>query len=312
MYDVTPTILVADDELFNVDILVEYLEDTGYEVETATDGQSAWALLEADPERFDIVILDRMMPGLNGIEVLERIKAHPILQSLPVILQTALAAKEEILEGLQAGAYYYLTKPFDEDMLLSVLSTAVEDRQRYLQALEDSDAASRTFGLMHEAAFTFSTLHSARDIATVLANAFPEPKRVVIGLSELLVNAVEHGNLGITYEDKSRLREDGRWEAEVESRLADPANADKQVRVHFWRESEQICVRIEDQGQGFEWQKYVDMDPERAFDTHGRGIAMSRMISFDSIEYQGVGNRVEVTVRIETENEQDSPAKMIA
>jgi len=146
----------------------------------------------------------------------------------------------------------------------------------------------------------------------VLANAFPEPKRVVIGLSELLVNAVEHGNLGITYEEKTRLREEGRWEAEVELRLADPAHADKQVRVHFWRESEQICVRIEDQGQGFEWQKYVDMDPERAFDTHGRGIAMSRLISFDSIEYKGAGNRVEVSVRIDMGDEQDSPAKMIA
>ena len=310
MYDATPTILVADDELFNVDILVEYLEDTGYRVDTATDGQSAWDLLEADPGRFDVVILDRMMPGLNGLQVLERIKGHPVLQSVPVILQTALAAKEEILEGLQAGAYYYLTKPFDEDMLLSVLSTAVEDRQRYLRALEDSDMASRTFGLMHEAAFTFNSLHSARDIATVLANAFPDPRRVVIGLTELLVNAVEHGNLGITYEEKSQLREQGRWESEVESRLADPVHAHKQVRVHYARGIDCICVRIEDEGQGFEWQKYVDMDPERAFDTHGRGIAMSRMISFDSIEYLGVGNQVEITVRIDVEDELEPPAAL--
>ena len=312
MYDTTPTILVADDELFNVDILVEYLEDTGYEVETAIDGQSAWDLLQADPERFDVVILDRMMPGLNGLEVLGHIKGHPVLQSLPVILQTALAAKEEIIEGLQAGAYYYLTKPFDEDMLLSVLSTAVEDRQRYLRALEDSDVASRTFGLMHEAAFTFNSLHSARDIATVLANAFPEPKRVVIGLTELLVNAVEHGNLGITYDEKSRLREEGRWEAEIESRLADPAHAYKQVRVRYTREIDQIRVYIEDEGPGFDWRKYVDMDPERAFDTHGRGIAMSRMISFDSIEYRGSGNRVEVTVRIDDESQEDVPAALTA
>ena len=90
---------------------------------------------------------------------------------------------------------------------------------RYLRALEDSDVASRTFGLMHEAAFAFRTLHSARDIATVLANAFPDPKRVVIGLTELLVNAVEHGNLAITYDEKSRLREEG-GEATLESVLA--------------------------------------------------------------------------------------------
>ena len=298
MYDSTPRILVADDEPFNVDILLEYLEDSGYHIETAVDGQEAWELLESNPEKFDVVILDRTMPRMSGMRVLEKIKQHAVLQSLPVILQTALAAKEEILEGLQAGAYYYLTKPFDEHMLLSVLSTAVEDRKRYLRALEHSDVASRTFGLMSEAAFSFKTLGSARDIATVLANAFPDPRRVIIGLSELLLNAVEHGNLGITYDEKSRLREEDRWEQEIEARLADPANAHKQVTVRYQRQPDEIRVSIRDEGQGFDWQKYVGMDASRAFDTHGRGIAMSRMISFDDVEYRGVGNEVEVTVKV--------------
>jgi CheY-like chemotaxis protein/anti-sigma regulatory factor (Ser/Thr protein kinase) len=302
----TATVLIADDEPFNVDILLEYLDATGYEIDTAMDGQQAWSMLEADPGRYDVVLLDRMMPGLSGMQVLERIKQHPVLQSVPVILQTAMAAKEEMLEGLQAGAYYYLTKPFDEDMLLSVLSTAVEDRMRYLQALEDSDVASRTFGLMHEAAFAFRTLHSARDIATVLANAFPDPKRVVIGLTELLVNAVEHGNLAITYDEKSRLREEDRWEEEVEARLTDPAYADRQVLVKYCRRGDAITVRIRDEGAGFDWQRYVDMDPARAFDSHGRGIAMSRMISFDEVLYHGSGNEVEVSVRITADPETDS------
>ncbi|MCB1791009.1 MAG: response regulator [Gammaproteobacteria bacterium] len=296
MHDANPTILVVDDEPFNVDILLEYLEDTGYTVETAQDGQSAWDLLEASPDEFDVVILDRMMPGLNGLQVLERIKQHPILQSVPVILQTALAAKEEILEGLQAGAYYYLTKPFDEQMLLSVLTTAVDDRRRYLRALEDSDTASRTFGLMREASFSFRTLSSARDLATMLANAFPDPRRVVIGLSELLVNAVEHGNLAITYEEKSRLREEDRWEDEVAKRLVDPAYTDREVSVHYSRNADGIRVVIKDEGDGFDWRRYVDLDPARAFDTHGRGIAMSRMISFDDIEYRGSGSEVAVWV----------------
>lgn len=302
MYATTPRILIADDEPFNVDILLEYLEDSGYEIETVQDGLSAWGLLQANSGQYDVVLLDRMMPGLDGMQVLERMKQDTAMQSVPVILQTALAAKEEILEGLQAGAYYYLTKPFDEDMLLSVLSTAVEDRKRYLRALEGSDVASRTFGLMHEAAFSFRTLHSARDIATMLANAFPEPKRVVIGLTELLVNAVEHGNLGITYEEKSELREQGTWEEEVERRLANPAYLNRQVEVRYFRSDDEIRVTIADEGQGFDWKEYVDMSPERAFDTHGRGIAMSRMISFDSIEYHGNGNKVEVCVSIGAED----------
>lgn len=294
-------LLIVDDEPFNVDILLEYLDGANYEIETAFDGQTAWELLEAGPDHFDIVILDRMMPGLDGMQVLARIKQHPVLQNVPVILQTALAAREEILEGLKAGAYYYLTKPFDEDMLLSVLSTAAEDRQRYLRALESSDVASRIFGLMREAAFSFSSLSSARDIATVLANAFPDPKRVVIGLTELLVNAVEHGNLGITYEEKSLLREQGNWEEEVERRLSSPGFAGKKVEVQYYRGDDRIQVTISDQGQGFDWQRYVDLDPARAFDSHGRGIAMSRMVSFDSVEYQGKGNVVRVSVLIDGE-----------
>jgi CheY-like chemotaxis protein/anti-sigma regulatory factor (Ser/Thr protein kinase) len=301
MSETNPCILIVDDEPFNVDILLEYLEDTGYAIESADDGQTAWELLQADPRRYDVVILDRMMPRMNGMEVLARIKSHPVLQSIPVILQTAMAAKDEILEGLQAGAYYYLTKPFDEDMLISVLGTAVDDRQRYKRALEGSNVASRTFGLMREGAFGFRDLMSARDVATVLANACPNPQRVVIGLTELLINAVEHGNLGISYEEKTVLREEDRWESEVELRLSDPAYADREVEVRYCREPDRIRVVIRDQGSGFDWQKYVDIDPARAFDTHGRGIAMSRMISFDSLEYRGCGNEVEVTVNTTTD-----------
>ncbi|MCB1785671.1 MAG: response regulator [Chromatiaceae bacterium] len=294
-----PTVLVVDDEPINVDILVDYLEDSGYHIETAPDGQFAWDLLESNPEIYDVVILDRMMPGLNGMEVLERIKQHPVLQSVPVILQTALAAREEILEGLQAGAYYYLTKPFDQAMLLSVLTTAIDDRRRYQRALEDSDVASRTFGLLREATFSFRTLGSARDIAVVLANAFPDPRRVAIGLTELLVNAVEHGNLGITYAEKGQLREMDSWEQEVEARLLRPENVSKEVSVRYLRELDRIRVTITDEGEGFNWHDYLEMDPSRAFDTHGRGIAMSRMISFDELAYHGKGNEVEVTVMLQ-------------
>jgi len=298
MNDANPTVLVVDDEPVNIDILLEYLEDTGYRTESAADGLAAWQMLEADPGRYDVVILDRMMPGLNGLEVLSRIKEHPVLQSVPVILQTAMTAKQEVVEGLQAGAYYYLTKPFDEDMLLSVLSTAVDDRMRYRRALAGSDVAARTFGLMREGSFTFKSLRSARDLATVLANACPDPRRVVIGLTELLVNAVEHGNLEISYAEKGQLQDREQWEIEVERRLADVRYASREVVVRYCREPDKVRVVIRDEGQGFDWQQYLDMDPARAFDTHGRGIAMSRMISFDAVEYRGNGNEVEVTVSI--------------
>lgn len=294
----SPRILIVDDEPFNVEILLEYLEDSGYELETAEDGQEAWGRLEAAPDYYDVIILDRMMPRMNGLEVLERIKRHPVMQSIPVILQTALAAQDEILEGIQAGAWYYLTKPFEEELLTSVLGTAVGDRQRYRRMQEESSVAGRTFGLMSEGRFRFQTLDAARDVATVLANACPESGKVVIGMSELLVNAVEHGNLAISYDEKSQLREEHRWEDEVARRLQDPQYANRHVEVHYRRAPDAIEVLIADEGEGFDWQKYMDMDTDRAFDTHGRGIAMSRMISFDSVEYRGKGNEVVVRINL--------------
>lgn len=291
-----PTVLIVDDEPFNLEIIEEYLEDMPFDLETAEDGQEAWEMLEANPNAYDAIILDRMMPRMNGLEVLQRVKKHPVLRSVPVILQTGMAAQEDILDGIKAGAYYYLTKPFKEDMLTSVLSTAMEDRKRYLEAQEQSDVTTRTFGLMSNASFRFQTLEAASDLATVLANAFPEPKRVVIGMTELLVNAVEHGNLGITYKEKSDLRNNDRWDDEIAHRLALSENKDKYVEVTYHRSDERIEVIIKDQGTGFDWQNYLEMDPARAFDTHGRGIAMSKMLSFDQIEYRGCGNEVAAAV----------------
>ena len=301
MTDLTPRVLLVDDEPFNIDILREYLENAGYFLDTAIDGDEAWTKLKTRPEHYDIVVLDRMMPGLSGMEVLDRIKQHTVLRSVPVIMQTAMVAQNEILEGLQAGAHYYLTKPFDQDMLLSVMATAAEDRMRYRRVQQAIAATGHALCLMRTASFRFKTIGEARDLASMLASACPDPNRTVVGLAELLLNAVEHGNLAIDYETKGRLREENRWEEEIEARLADPAYADREVEIDFTREPELIRILIKDQGDGFDWHQYLEIDPARALHAHGRGIAMSRLVSFDSVEFLGRGNQVEVTVKLTTD-----------
>lgn len=289
-----PTILVVDDEVFNLDIIEEYLEDDEQEfkIVRAEDGEIAWSLLNNDPENFDVILLDRMMPKLDGMEVLARIKAHPVLSIVPVILQTARAGREDIVDGLKAGAFYYLTKPFEGEMLKSVVRTALQDRIRYKDAQEEVYKHVRIMGMMQSGQFCFRTLEQGRTLASVLANACPDPSRVVNGLSELMINAVEHGNLAITYKQKSELNKNGDWEAEVKRRLAMHENARKVVEVNYARVNGEILITITDQGEGFDWQPFMELSPERAFDSHGRGIAMSRMLSFDRIEYRGRGNEV--------------------
>lgn len=287
-----PVVLVVDDERFNLEILTEYLEEAGYSVVSVEDGMKAWLLLEKTPKRFDAILLDRMMPRMGGMDVLACIKAHPHLSMLPVILQTAKAAQSEILEGLQAGAYYYLTKPFAKNTMLAIVKTAVADYQKYRSLQSDIEKTAHTFTLLAKGLFHFRTLDEARDLAALLSNAGPMADKVIVGLSELLVNAVEHGNLGITYQEKSELNVEDRWQAEVEHRLTLPENAGKRVAVEFKRTEDEMSFLIQDQGMGFDWKPYLEISPERVFDNHGRGIAMARVLSFDHLEFCGNGNQV--------------------
>ncbi len=304
-----PTILAVDDKQTNLEVLVAILESGGYRVATAADGEEAWEILLRRGQDFQAILLDRIMPNMSGLEVLEKIKAHPTLQAIPVIMQTSADATHEVLEGIQAGAYYYLTKPYQKKILLGVVQSAVKDftTQRSLQ--EEVSQNARTWSFLESGIFRFRTLSEARELGTLLANGCPEPGRTVFGLAELLINAVEHGNLQISYEEKSRLEEEDRLDDEIERRLTLPEHAGKYVEVTFVRREGCIEITVTDQGNGFDWQAYLSLDEHRAFDSHGRGIAMARMMSFDKLEYRGSGNQVVGTIFTPS---QPSPVSVMA
>ncbi len=291
------TVLVVDDEPFNLEIIEEYLDEEGYTLFTAEDGDDAWQQMQAEPDKFDVILLDRMMPRMDGMEVLAKMKAHRKLKSIPVILQTAKASQQNIIEGMNSGAYYYLTKPFDDEMLRSIVRTAIEDKYRYDQLISQLEESVRGLSTLRDAIFEFKTIDEANDLAKILANACAKPDRAVTGISEMLINAVEHGNLDIKYEEKSRLVAQDKWQEEVENRLQQEQYKDKKVRVRFKREGRFNRILIKDEGNGFDWQNYLELDPMRAFDSHGRGIAMAKMMSVDKIKYMGNGNQVELILQ---------------
>jgi len=289
-------VLVVDDDELNLELIFEYLRDTEIVVLGADNGETAINMLQESPERISTVLLDRVLPGLDGIDVLRSIKSNPELTMLPVIMQTAKDEKKDILDGLQAGAYYYLTKPYDRQTLLAIVNTALNDYNSYRQLQTNVRQTSHALKMMNKGRFTFQTLNEARSLAALLANACNDSNHVVLGLTELMVNAIEHGNLGIGYKEKSRLNALGEWESEIAYRLSQPEHAAKQAMVEFERHENCIMFAIQDQGEGFEWQKYIELSPDRALDSHGRGIAVANSVSFDMIEYRGNGNEVCVTV----------------
>lgn len=284
-------VLAVDDEDFNRDILGEYLDEAGYETVLAVDGVDALEKLESHPDT-SVIVLDRMMPRLGGIEVLSRIKADPRFNEMPVILQTAAAAHDQVCEGIEAGAFYYLTKPYEERVLLSILRAAVNESEFRQGLRAEAQAQKHLRGLMRQGLFRFRTLDEARALAIHIAAGCPDPENVVYGLSELMINAIEHGNLGITYSEKTGLVLSGTWLETVETRLETPEQQDRYATLEFATTVDEIRMTITDCGDGFDYADFLGFKPERLTDPHGRGIATARMMSFDTVDYIGCGNQV--------------------
>lgn len=291
-------ILAVDDEEFNLEIIDYNLVRAGYDVVRAEDGLAALQRLEENAD-IDLIVLDRMMPKLDGMEFLKRIKADPRFQNIPVVMQTAAATSDQIMQGIKAGVQYYLTKPYEDAILISIVNAALQDSKNKKKLWEKVRSYSRVLGRLKEARFDFKTLEEAVNLANLIANCYQEPEKVVFGLHEMLVNAVEHGNLGISYAEKAALLLHGGWKAEIERRLWLPENENKFASLDLTVTEEAIVVHVKDEGKGFNWHEYLEFSPDRATDPHGRGIAVSRMMSFDSVEYLGAGNQVRCTVKLD-------------
>ncbi len=299
-----PTLLLVDDERINLVIMAEVLRPH-YNTVAAQSGEEAWELLDSAPEAFDAVLLDRIMYELSGEDVLRRIRLHPQLDHLPVIFQSVRTAGKDIRQGLELGADYYVTKPYDDQHLLGTVHSAVSrythwrksqrmmcEAQDTLRSLQSVSAGSMCF--------EFGNLTQAKRLAYLLANTCPDPGRAVVGLIELTLNAVEHGLAGIGYEEKSALLNQGVFFEECERRLRDlpDSRASIQVSVIGDKPIQSIEFVIEDPGAGFDHECYQELDEHRLFDTHGRGIAISRLLAFDELFYNAAGNKVTARVQV--------------
>lgn len=290
------TLLVVDDDRTMVAMLEAKLTREGYQVITAHSGEEALALAQLHAEEIESVVLDRVMPGMDGLAVMAHMKKDEALRVIPVIMITGSDSPEQIREGIDAGVFYYLTKPVQESVLKSVLAAALRDRAQQRKIAQQQLRQHEGFTLIDTARFKCRTLEEAESLAAFLANSFPDPQRSASGLAELLVNAIEHGNLGVGYELKSALIENGSWRNELARRCELPEYQDKFIEVLLQLKADGVYVQITDQGNGFDWKSYLMIDPSRTQDNHGRGIAQARSQSFDKLKYNDKGNQVLVVV----------------
>ncbi len=128
------SILVVDDNIQNVKFLELILKKENYKVYTALNGEEGLAITRK--EKPDLVLLDIMLPGITGLDVLEIMKNDQLTSSIPVLIVTAKVSPEEAKQGLQAGAFDYIKKPFERVEILARIRSALRFRDAHLAIIK--------------------------------------------------------------------------------------------------------------------------------------------------------------------------------
>jgi DNA-binding response OmpR family regulator len=144
--DARETILVVDDYPVNLRVLIEYLGQSGYKTLVAEDGEGA--LEQATFARPDLILLDVMMPGIDGFETCRRLKVQDATRDIPVIIMTALSETEHKFKGFQAGAVDYITKPFQQEEVLMRIATHLTLQRQQNELKEALAEVKRLSGLL--------------------------------------------------------------------------------------------------------------------------------------------------------------------
>lgn len=122
-------ILVIEDDEMCANLMTETLEMEGYSVRLARDGMEGLAMLEKHRD-ITLILLDRMMPRMDGMSFIEETKKRGLLSDVPVVMQTAAGTQQQVIEGSSTGVYYYLTKPYEYTHLLAVVRSALNDSDK--------------------------------------------------------------------------------------------------------------------------------------------------------------------------------------
>lgn len=292
-------VLAVDDEPFNLDIMQEYFSDERIECLTAENGSEALKRLE-DGAHVDVIVLDRMMPVMNGMEFLHHVKEAKQFRDIPIIMQTAATASHQVAEGIKSGVFYYLSKPYSKEVLLSLIRAANDDSKQRLEIREHIARYGKAMKMVEQASFKFKTIEDAKALALLISSCLPDAESKSLGLTELMINSVEHGNLNITYEEKVELKHANRWNEEILKRLALNENQNKVCSLHIAYDEaiKEFTIKVKDQGNGFDWERFSKFDTQRLTDPNGRGIMISQNCGFDTVRYLGNGNEFECKVKI--------------
>lgn len=291
-------ILVVDDQQQILDFLREILTAEGFEVLTASNGIDALQLYQEHRPAFTLT--DISMPQMNGIELLKQIKG--LNAEAVVMLMTGDGAESYAVEALRNGAVNYFNKPVEIKEVLNTL-------RRYSSLASGYDFELFAPDFLRDERLTLvlkndltQINHAVQLIVNRCRSIFPLSEIFLLrfGIYEMMINAIEHGNLGISYEEKTRALEENRLNELIQERAANPEMARRRVYVDCQISPGGVVCSIRDEGNGFDHSIYSSVqDPGQLFEElgtslHGRGIMLT-CLQFDKVEFNDIGN----TVRLE-------------
>jgi CheY-like chemotaxis protein/anti-sigma regulatory factor (Ser/Thr protein kinase) len=287
-----PSVLVVDDEEALRALLLRLLEREGFDPIPACDGEEAIALFRS---RVPVVVVsDIKMPRMDGLRLLTQIRA--IDRTAAVILMTGQGNEEILLDALRGGATNFFKKPFAVRELIEEIRKVVSFRLEAARSTLFTPhlvEETKHFVLPPGELFYFPIINQA---SLQLPALLPEEDilNLKIGIEEIITNAVEHGNLGISFEEKNAAIHQGRLADLIAERMQDERRRQRRVFIDSRLTPELFEITIRDEGDGFDWRNLPEVAPESLLAFNGRGILLTK-IYFDEVVFNEAGN--EVTLR---------------
>ncbi len=280
-------LLIIDDNKDLLEFLRDFFRKNGFDVLlalTASDGIDKFKSFMPD-----VVITDMRLPDKPGNWVVKEVKS--VNKKTPVIIITGYSDHHLIVEAMENGATELLKKPFKQKDLKYLLSK-IEILLKRIHV----DLSSR-FVLWEKRHYRIpNDIHVVPNVVDYLFDRVDylceNDSFLRIGLQEVLINAIEHGNLEISYSDKQKMLDGGDYNQLLAVRATQDRYKEKYVDIKIFSTPQYLKVIVEDMGNGFDLSALPNLgDPENFFKESGKGILMA-INAFDQVQYNDVGNAV--------------------
>lgn len=294
-------LLIVDDSVSIVNSLAKILELQGFQVDSAFNGSDAIRKIRGNT--YDLVICDIEMPGITGLELLERIRKE-YDRDIDVILMTGFLEQDYFIQAIRLGASDFIRKPVESKQILRSINSIMERRNykvtmsKFLNLL---DVATLNFEIDPK---KFSQYGFSKVFNNFLINNTSLPKNltneILICVDEMIYNAYIHGTLEL--DNDQRHLEHVQLQQLIVQKLAEEHISQRRIRFYFNVDqiNRVICIRVEDDGKGFDHSTSLarlQSENPLTLEGHGRGLSMLYHLS-DTLEFLDGGRAVQITRKL--------------